>query len=145
MKRFLAVVTVLASIAGSGCGPDQIAGPGSSDLEGPGVLELRISIPHAGASALLITIGGGPVDSLTSDLDALLLASTVTEQRAILRGTMQGVATIRLWVPDVAHLPDYTASVLQAVDGTTYEQRTTAGYQTAITSRRTRNIRRPSA
>lgn len=139
MKRFLAAFAVCTLVAGSGCSSDRIAGPLFRDLRGPGELELHVSIPTPGATALLLLIGGGPVDSLTSDLDAMTLAASPTERRAIVRGTMDNMATVRLWVPDVAMLSRYYGLVEQAVDGTTYERRATAGYRVRITFPRTRS------
>ena len=141
MKRFLAAFAVFTLLAGSGCSPDRIAGPLLGDRKGPGELELRVSIPVPGAAALLVVIGGGPVDSLTSDLETMVVASGTGEHRAILRGTMRDMATVRLWVPDVAMQSSYYGLVEQVVDGTTYERRDAEAYSVRITFPRTRSTR----
>lgn len=133
MKRLLRLIGISAAIAGAGCQTDHALGPMTPTDDGPAALELRITGPDSGLGALLLVVGGGPVDSITGPgLEATALAVAADEYRVVVRGArLMGVAA-RLWVPDRRQGAVYTATVMQAVGATDYALQDTEDYRITI-------------
>ena len=132
MNRSLRLLGISAAIAVGGCQVDRALGPGTAT--GPAGLELRIAGPDSSVRALLLVVGGGPVDSITATgLETMTLAVRADDYRVVLRGALLTGVTARLWVPDLRR-QGYTATVAQAVNEH-YEQQATAGYRVQIESR----------
>lgn len=128
MKRFIQASMVLAVSLAAGCSDNNVAGPGPV-LTGPGVLELRITVPARTSGALLIAVRGGPVDSITSgQLEAAFAPVALGDYRTILRGTIASGVIAHVWVPARERSGDYAAVVLQATDEKSYAQGATDGF-----------------
>ena len=113
----------LAALLLLACAGDQISGP--VDRRSPGRIELRLTMPRSGNGALLVTLHGGPIDSVTSpDLDLATLESAAAEYHVLVRGKLRAGAIVRLWVPDSAVA--YGATIEQATDG--HQRADTTGY-----------------
>ena len=129
MTRTLIARALLAG-AIAACHSD-LTGPGLPS--GPGAVELRLTIPHAGEGALVIAVTGGQLDSVrAAGLDIAWLESAPNTYGVLLRGALRDGATLELWVPDRALAAAYVATVTQAAGGDTYERWGVEGY--AITA-----------
>lgn len=98
---------------------------------GPGAVVLRLTVPHTGPGALVITVSGGPVDSISTargDLDIAWLESAPNTYGVLVRGPLRDGLTIRLSVPDRAQAAEYHATITQAANGESYERLNLTGY-----------------
>jgi len=133
MKRLLRLLGISAAIAGAGCQTDHALGPVTPSSDGPGPLELRITGPDSGVGALLLVIGGGPVDSITgTGLETTALSVAPDDYRVIVRGAALSRVVARLWVPDRQQRAVYSATVVQAVGETDYSLQPTDDYRITI-------------
>jgi hypothetical protein len=132
MNRTL-VARAFAALAIVACDSDP-AGP-DHPATGPGTVALRLTVPRAGPGALVISVSGGPVDSISTargDLDIAWLESAPNTYGVLVRGPLRDGLTIRLSVPDRAQAAGYLATITQAVDGESYERLNLTGYAIAL-------------
>lgn len=117
MKPISRLLLLAATVAAAACA--DLTAP----TDGSGAVVLRLTIPDGGAGAVLVTIRGGPIDSITSaDRELLWLETGDREYGLIVRGALADGATIELWVPDRAQAAAYAATVAQMVPAGTYQR-----------------------
>ena len=122
-----AVVAVTMSCGGDG---DEITSTPSMD---PGFVNVSLSTPNSNDGAIMFTLAGGVIDSLTPAGGTLFSASTGTNQfRAIVAGTITDGTVLRFWMPDRRNIASYTATLEQAAARSTYEQQGLSGYSLSI-------------
>ncbi len=128
------IARVLVALAIVACESEPLA-PDHQTASGPGVVALRLSMPHGGPGALMISVSGGPVDSIFAvhrDLDIAWLETGPNTYGVLVRGPLRDGLTIRLAVPDRAQAAGYLATITQAVDGASYQRLNLTGYAIAL-------------
>lgn len=104
------------------------------DMRNPGFVTLTLSTPNSNDGALLLTLSGGVVDSLTASVGDLFFAPIgSTSVRIMVAGTITDGAIGRFWVPDRRNISQYLALVEQAAVRGTYQQQDITGYSLSIT------------
>lgn len=132
-KKFAAVGLAALMVT---CGGDSDNGGTAPpvDMRNPGFVTLTLSTPNANDGALLLTLSGGVVDSLTASVGDLFFAQTgSTTFRIMVAGTITDGVIGRFWVPDRRNVSQYLASVEQAAVRGTYQQQDVTGYSLSIT------------
>ena len=132
MNRSLRLIAAAMTGLILGCqADDQVAG--LDPARGPGALEIRLVTPNAEDGALLLTLSGGPVDSITSAaFEIVSLESAPREYRVLVRGAIHSGTVARLWVPERENQSAYVASVAEAVGRASYARRDVAGYAVSV-------------
>lgn len=123
------VVAVTMSCGGDG---DEITVPSTPSAD-PGFVNVSLSTPNSNDGAIMFTLAGGVIDSLTPAGGTLFSASTGTNRfRAIVAGTITDGTVLRFWMPDRRNIASYTATLEQAAARSTYEQQGLSGYSLSI-------------
>jgi hypothetical protein len=113
-------VTLLAGLVG--CSHDNI-GPTA------GTLNVTLTSPNTDDGAVLFTISGGPVDSLTAPGQQVYTSRLDSNTlRVILIGQLEAGTVAQMYLPDVRLASNYSATVNQAAARTSYAQRNPAAY-----------------
>lgn len=95
----------------------------------PRVLRLVLATPHADDGALLFTLAGGAVDSVTAPGAKLHLApASATPRRVLLRGALAAGEVARVWLPPGADAARYQVTLEQVAARGSYAQRALPGY-----------------
>ena len=130
LTRLLATLLVVGTAAACG-GPDTApAGTG-----GPaGSLALVLDAPDDRTGALLLSISGGPVDSVRAVAGTSVATEVAAgETQAVITGSLpNGGVVARLYVPE-ADAARYRVVVLQAADAASFERRAPGSYGMALT------------
>ena len=132
--RVSRVISCIAGVAiASGCGGTvELAPP---PVPKPGALSATLVTPNANDGAVLFNIAGGPIDSITAG-GPRLAGDTKSGSALLAMGSVQNGAQLALvWVPDVAKVGSYTASVVQAAARGTYALQSLSGYKISVTPR----------
>lgn len=125
MNRSSRVLALAATVAAIACA--DLVGP--TPLRGPGPVNFRLTIPHQGDGALLITVAGGPLDSVTAvGVEVAWMETAHDEVGVLVRGVLRDGAIVRLWVPERGIADGYVATIAQAVDLVSYQRRDLVGY-----------------
>lgn len=121
MKRpGLVLVAALASLAGCSGAP---SGPVAATVD------IALVSPFSDDGALLFTVTGGPVDSLSADGYALHFSRPAPNTlQAIVTGTLNPGTVARLYLPDDRLIAQYSVSLDQAAARVSYTQRDPAAY-----------------
>ena len=131
VSRVIACVSGLAIASGCG-GTVELAPP---PVPKPGALSAVLVTPNANDGAVLFNIAGGPIDSITAGA-VRLAGDTRSGTGLLVMGPMQNGAVLALvWVPDVANVGSYAASVVQAAARGTYALQSVSGYKISVTPR----------
>ena len=132
MNRSLRLIAAAMTGLILGCqADDQVAG--LDPARGPGALEIRLVTPNAEDGALLLTLSGGPVDSITSAaFEIVSLPVSANDHRVLIRGALRSGIVARLWVPERENQSAYVVSVTEAVGRTSYARRDVAGYAVSV-------------
>ena len=126
----LGAVVMLASCVGD----DVPSGP-PPPPSGPGFLQVLLETPRSDDGALLITLSGGPLDSLRVSQATLLMAPPgVNDQQVIIAGDVRAGAVLRFWVPERANVANYRAVLDQVATRRSYIQQSLADYSLTITT-----------
>jgi hypothetical protein len=132
-KQVLALmfVAAVASCDGDELPPGPPPGP-----TGPGFLAVVLTTPNNNDGALLVTLSGGPLDSIRANQLTLRTAEVGTNQyQVILAGSPRDASVIvRFWVPEVGDVASYRATLDQAAARGTYEQLPLEGYVLSVTT-----------
>lgn len=111
-----------------GCQADRLAGSG-----GPGAFELRLVSPNADDGAMVVSLGGGPVDSVTGiGVDVVAVEYAPGRFTLLVRGAIRSGAIGRVWVPEVSDVAAYAVAVVQAASRTDYARRDTREYVASL-------------
>jgi hypothetical protein len=126
----LGVVVMLGS-----CGGDELPSGPPPPPSGPGFLQVLLQTPRSNDGALLITLSGGPLDSLQVSQTTLLAAPPgANDQRVIIAGDVRAGAVLRFWVPERANVANYRAVLDQVATRSDYIQQSLANYSLTITT-----------
>lgn len=117
----------LAQCGGSDGGP---SGPV------PGSLSLNLNTPNANDGAVMVTINGGVVDSVSTAAMAQYTSSTIQPgyTKIVVAGNITDGVIAKIWVPDVHAKSSYTVVVSQAAVRNTFTQQTVTGYSVTLTT-----------
>ncbi len=125
----LSAVVMLAS-----CGEELPPGP-PPPPSGPGFLRVLLQTPRSNDGALLITLSGGPLDSLRVSQTTLLTAPPgVNDQQLIIAGDVRAGVVLRFWVPERTNVADYRAVLNQVATRADFIQQSLTNYSLTITT-----------
>jgi hypothetical protein len=125
LLRGIAVCGVVVACDREILGPDRTLDPGP--------LDLQMVTPSANDGAALLTISGGPIDSVTSSrFEVSAFQVSADTYRVLVRGPIHTGSVFRVWVPDRAALSAYAGVVEQVVDARTYTRRPVSGYAAIV-------------
>ena len=134
MRPRQAGAVVLAALTIT-CGKDSDnggTGPAEDPID-PGFVNVTLATPNSNDGALLLTVSGGPIDSLTASAGTIFFASTGTNTfRVMVAGTIGDGPVVRFWMPDRRNVAQYVATLQQAAVRSTYEQQDISGYSLSI-------------
>jgi hypothetical protein len=126
-KQVLALmfVAAVASCDGDELPPGPPPGPA-----GPGFLQVVLDTPNNNTGGLLVTISGGPIDSVQSTQFTVRTAEIAPNQHQIIvAGALRDANVIfRFWIPDLGVMNGYRATLQQAAARGLYNQLSTEGY-----------------
>jgi hypothetical protein len=126
LARMLLAVAGLAS--GLSCKDSSAPPPPPQD----GPVNVTLTSPSAEDGAILFTVGGGTIDSVTAPAGSTLqvISNSAAQRTVLVRGTLAtGTVLAQVWVQDVG--VSYTATVSQAA-AKTYAQRSLTGYSLSV-------------
>ena len=124
----LGVVVTLASCGGEEWPPGPPPPP-----SGPGFLQVLLETPRSNDGALLITLSGGPLDSLRVSQTTLLTAPPgVNDQQLIIAGDVRAGVVLRFWVPERTNVADYRAVLNQVATRADFIQQSLTDYSLTI-------------
>ncbi len=125
----LSVVVILAS-----CGEELPPGP-PPPPSGPGFLRVLWQTPRSNDGALLITLSGGPLDSLRVSQTTLLTAPPgVNDQQLIIAGDVRAGVVLLFWVPERTNVANYRAVLNQVATRADFLQQSLTDYSLTITT-----------
>ncbi len=125
----LSAVVMLAS-----CGEELPPGP-PPPPSGPGFLRVLLQTPRSNDGALLITLSGGPLDSLRVSQTTLLTAPPgVNDQQLIIAGDVRAGVVLLFWVPERTNVADYRAVLNQVATRADFIQQSLTDYSLTITT-----------
>jgi hypothetical protein len=108
---------------------------GCSNNTGPTAAALNVSLssPNADDGAVLLTISGGPVDSVEALGYAVYTARSGAETlELIVTGHFGSGPIARIHVPDSRHVSRYSARIGQVAARATYAQRDVVSYSASL-------------
>ena len=98
------------------------------------VLNLQFTTPADDDGAVLLTISGGPVDSVEAPGFLLHLdRRQANTTRVIVLGDIESGRLARIHIPDERQTPRYTAEINQVAARRSYAQRSPAAYGLTLT------------
>lgn len=103
----------------------------SDDTNSPtaGAMNLNLATPNSDDGGLLITLTGGPIDSVVATSGQVYSAKVDPNSfRVIIAGDLAAGTIARIYLPDVRRAGGYSATVTQAAARGSYLQRDPAGY-----------------
>jgi hypothetical protein len=109
-----------------------LAGCSNNTESTAGTLDVRLASPNTDDGAVLLTISGGPVDSVEAAGYTLYSAAAGASTRFIATGNVGSGTIARIHVPDVRLASRYVASIDQAAARLTYAQRDLAHYRVTL-------------
>jgi hypothetical protein len=98
----------------------------------PGWLNLRLVSPNGDDAGVLLTVNGGPIDSVRSSFLEFYSAQQGTSWRMLVAGTPVSGVIAQIWVPNPGAASMYSATVDQVAQSGSHAQRATAGYTLQI-------------
>lgn len=127
-----AVVLAAITLACSGDSNNGGTGP-PVEASNPGFVNVTLATPNSNDGALLLTLSGGTMDSLTASAGTIFVAETGTNTfRVMVAGTIADGPIVRFWMPDRRNVSQYVATLEQAAARSTYEQQDIGGYSLSI-------------
>jgi hypothetical protein len=109
---------------------------GCSSATGPtaGTLKLSLSTPHSDDGGLLLTISGGPVDSIEATGHRLFLfrPDPNTVQLIVAGGELGAEPIARIHIPDTRQASRYAAEIGQVAARSSYTVRDPAQYTVTL-------------
>jgi hypothetical protein len=111
-----------------------LVGLGGCSAEAPGpataTLSLSLASPAQDDGAVLLTLSGGPVDSIeTPEYRLYSIPVDANTYRVIIAGQLSSGLIARVHIPDERRSAEYTALVEQVAARGTYRQQDPAGYR----------------
>jgi hypothetical protein len=108
---------------------------GCSNNTGPTAAALTVSLssPNGDDGAVLLTVSGGPVDSVEAVGYRVYTAQVSAETlRVIITGSISSGPVARIHVPDSRQVSRYSAEIGQVATRVTYAQRDPAPYDVRL-------------
>ena len=99
-------------------------------------LEVVLASPAQDDGAVLLTLSGGPMDSLETASPNYTLypsRSGPSTLRVIVTGELGSGPILRIHIPDESRIPQYSATIEQIAARTTYTQRDAGAYSLTLT------------
>jgi hypothetical protein len=97
-----------------------------------GALNVSISSPHLDDGALMLSVYGGPVDSVESVGFTIYSIRTADSVKFIITGSLGSGRVARIHIPDGRLASRYGAKVSQVAARVSYAPRDPAGYSAAL-------------
>ena len=107
---------------------------GCSNSTGPtaGVLNVTVASPHQDDGGIMLTVYGGPVDSVEAVGYVIHSARAADSVKMIVTGNLGSGVIARVHIPDGRQASRYSAQIKQAAARQTYVQRDPAGYTVSL-------------
>lgn len=123
----------LLALAACG-GGDGGGGGGGTQPPQPGTLTLTLQSPNGNDGAVMFTLRGAQIDTVTVASGYRMFLSRVSQNnvRVIVTGTIAGGPIVRFNVPDVNQASTYFAFVEQAAVRGTYQQQEVTNYRLLV-------------
>ena len=105
-----------------------------SNSTGPtaGILSLTVASPHKDDGGLMLTVYGGPVDSVEAPGYVIHAAHVADSVKMIVTGNLVSGVIVRVHIPDSRQASRYSARISQAAARQTYVQRDPASYTVSL-------------
>jgi hypothetical protein len=103
----------------------------SGDDTGPasGTLDIQLTSPNSDDGAVLLTIAGGPVESVEPLVGGAYTAKVDDNtMRVVVTGNLTSTTIARLHINDMNQVARYSAAITQVAVRSTYATREPAGY-----------------
>jgi hypothetical protein len=125
MRWTRGVTLCAAALIAGGCDAVEPGGPTAD----PGPVLMMLATPRDDDGAVMFSIAGGAVDSITAIGYGLFASQTAAHaHRVVVNGDIVDGPLARIWVPDRRTIGDYTLSIEQVATRVTYEQQQPAAY-----------------
>ncbi|MEP6572006.1 MAG: hypothetical protein ABJD11_04895 [Gemmatimonadota bacterium] len=109
------------------CGSEDTSGPA------PGALRVMLHTPNADDGALLLTVSGGPIDTVESaGFSTSVARMSSTSFRVLIAGDIGNGNILTLQVPDRHAVTSYVATVTQAASRSTFLLQNPTGYSLLV-------------
>jgi hypothetical protein len=127
----LLATVLFGACGGSGAHSDAPTAPAAV----AGALSAVLTTPNTNDGAVLFSVSGGVVDSITPG-DVSLYSGSPGSAPAIAAGTIvNGSILAKVWIPDLTAAGNYSATVMQAAARTTYAEQATGAYRIGLTAK----------
>lgn len=97
-----------------------------------GALNVNISSPHLDDGAFMLSVYGGPVDSVESVGFTIYSLRTADSVKFIVTGSLGSGRVARIHIPDGRQASRYAAKISQVAARVSYAPRDPAGYSAAL-------------
>ena len=107
---------------------------GCSNSTGPtaGVLNLTVTSPHKDDGGIMLSVYGGPVDSVEAVGSVIHSARAADSVKMIVIGNLGSGVIARVHIPDNRQASRYSVQIKQVAARQTYAQRDPAGYTVSL-------------
>jgi len=123
-------VLAIALLAASSCGGGD-GGTASNPV--PGTLNLSLSSPNTDDGAVLFTVTGGPIDSVIPELYTTFSTRVdANTRRLVVAGNVVDGLLVRIRVPDVSKVGDYTVTIGQVASRASHTLRPIGTYSITV-------------
>jgi len=122
LGRIAAIVAL-----GAACGGDGPTGP----VAGP--IELVLASPNSDDGAVLLTVSGGPMDSVAAvGYTTFSAPLSGTSAKVVVVGSVVSGTVARVWVPDRSKTAQYSVTLVEVAARGSYQLRPLQGYRVTI-------------
>ena len=129
LRRMIITLAVAGLAGGFGCG-------GGTEPTQPtaGPLDLVLSTPNNGDGAILLTVSGGAIDSVSAAVGYTIYPARAsgTSFRVVVTGAITNGTIARVHVPNTALAGSYTVTISDVAEAGTYALRNLAGYSVDV-------------
>ena len=107
---------------------------GCSNSTGPtaGILNLTVASPHKDDGGIMLSVYGGPVDSVEAVGYVIHAARAADSVKMIVTGNLGSGVIARVHIPDSRQAARYSVQITQVAARQTYAQRDPAGYTVSL-------------
>jgi hypothetical protein len=110
-----------------------LLGCGGSTGPTAGILKVNLATPHADDGGLLLTLSGGPIDSIESTGNPLYTSRADADSvKVIITGQLTSGTIAQIHIPDSRQASSYSAIVIQAAARGSYAQRNPDSYSVTL-------------
>jgi hypothetical protein len=101
----------------------------------PGALSAVLTTPNSNDGAVMFSVSGGGVDSITRGDVSLSTGASGSVSAIAVGSIVNGSIIARVWIPDLNAAGNYTALVMQAAARSTYAEQATSAYRIGLTAK----------